>query len=200
MSEEIRVEGDDPRKRPSSGSRRREFATHVVTCVVVNAFLVAILVRDRGVVLADVGPGGWGIASPCTPPRSSSGRSPRPEINGRCTATAHRPRRPDPSTAAVARGPGPRGMTPWGARLGGMTTRPPPPHRTLTQAHPGFHHGQLVVDSSEVQLVLGDPVLPLVVLPAADVRAELRENGGVLALTPQRGPAPATTSCWRTGR
>lgn len=51
----------------------------------------------------------------------------------------------------------------------------------------GFHGGQLVVDSTEVQLVWEIPYFPWWYFPLADVRAELRENGEVLR-SPQRGP------------
>lgn len=63
MSEEIRVEGDDPREEAIERLKaRREFATHVVTYVVVNAFLVMIwFVTGASYFWPMWVLGGWGI-------------------------------------------------------------------------------------------------------------------------------------------
>ncbi len=63
MSEEIRLESDDPREEAIKRLKaRREFTTHVVTYVVVNAFLVGVwFVTGAGYFWPIWVLGGWGI-------------------------------------------------------------------------------------------------------------------------------------------
>ncbi|MBL8777528.1 MAG: 2TM domain-containing protein [Acidimicrobiales bacterium] len=63
MSDEIRVESDDPREEAIKRLKaRREFLTHVVTYVVVNAFLIGVwFVTGAGYFWPVWVLGGWGI-------------------------------------------------------------------------------------------------------------------------------------------
>lgn len=62
MSEEIRVEGDPREEAIERLKGRREFVTHLVTYVVVNAFLIMIwYVSGAGYFWPVWVLGGWGI-------------------------------------------------------------------------------------------------------------------------------------------